>query len=57
MVAGDRRACVCRFGILMIVVDPGNWLIALASIVFFGFCATIFTRVLVLRRRAATSRP
>lgn len=45
------------FGILMIVVDPGNWLIALASIVFFGFCATIFTRMLVLRRRGATSRP
>jgi hypothetical protein len=45
------------FGILMIVVDPGNWLIALASIVFFGFCATIFTRMLVLRWRAAASRP
>jgi hypothetical protein len=45
------------FGILIIVFDPGNWLIALASIVFFGLCAAVFTRRLVLRWRAATTQP
>jgi uncharacterized membrane protein len=43
-------------GIVIIVIDPGNWLIALGSIVFFGFCAAVGARMLVLRRRAATSR-
>ena len=43
-------------GIMIIVIDPGNWLIALGSIIFFGFCAGIGARMLVLRRRAATSR-
>jgi Ca2+/Na+ antiporter len=43
-------------GIVIIVIDPGNWLIALGSIVFFGFCAGVGARMLVLRRRAATSR-
>jgi hypothetical protein len=43
--------------ILMIVIDRGNWLVALGSIVFFGFCAAVTTRMLVLRRRAATNRP
>lgn len=43
-------------GMIIIVIDPGNWLIALGSIVFFGFCAGVGARMLVLRRRAATSR-
>jgi uncharacterized membrane protein YccC len=43
-------------GILIIVIDPGNWLMALGSIVFFGFCAAVAARMLILRRRAATSR-
>ena len=29
-------------GILMLVLDPGNWPVALGSIVFFGFCAGCF---------------
>jgi hypothetical protein len=41
----------------MLVVDPGNWLVAFGSIVFFGLCAGFTTRLLVLRRRAATGRP
>jgi uncharacterized membrane protein len=41
-------------GIVIIVIDPGNWLIALGSIVFFGFCAAVGARMLVLRRRATT---
>jgi hypothetical protein len=43
-------------GILIIVIDPENWLLALGSIVFFGFCAAVTTRMLVLRRRAAIGR-
>jgi Ca2+/Na+ antiporter len=41
-------------GVMIIVIDPGNWLIALGSIIFFGFCAAIGARMLVLRRRAAS---
>jgi MFS superfamily sulfate permease-like transporter len=42
-------------GIFILVIDPGNWLIALASIVFFGICAGVFMGMLVLRRRAQIS--
>ena len=44
-------------GIFILVVDPGNWLVAFGSIVFFGLCAGFTTRLLVLRRRAASGRP
>ena len=44
-------------GIFILVVDPGNWLVAFGSIVFFGLCAGFATRLLVLRRRAASGRP
>jgi uncharacterized membrane protein len=40
-------------GLIIFVVDPQSWLIALSSIVFFGACAVIFARMLVLRKRAA----
>jgi hypothetical protein len=40
-------------GIFMLVVDPRQWLVALASIVFFGLCAAKAARMLVLRRRTA----
>ena len=40
-------------GILILVVDPRQWLVALASIGFFGLCAAKITRMLVLRRRTA----
>ena len=44
-------------GILILVVDPDNWLTAFGSIVFFGLCAGFAARLLVLRRRAAAGRP
>ena len=40
-------------GILMLVVDPRQWLIALTSIVFFGLGAAKIAFMLVLRRRTA----
>jgi hypothetical protein len=44
-------------GILILVVDPDNWLVAFGSIVFLGLCAGFAARLLVLRRRTATGRP
>ena len=44
----------CGLGIL--VTDPGQWLMALVSIVFFGLCAAVNTYMLVLRWRGATTR-
>jgi uncharacterized membrane protein YbaN (DUF454 family) len=43
----------CSLGIL--VTDPGQWLMALVSIVFFGLCAAVNTYMLVLRWRGATT--
>jgi hypothetical protein len=43
-------------GIFILIVDPGRWLIALASIGFFGLCATFAAHLLVLRRSAAAAR-
>jgi Ca2+/Na+ antiporter len=40
-------------GIFMVVVDPSQWPVALASIIFSGLCAAKMTRMLVLRRRTA----
>ena len=40
-------------GILLLVFNPDDWLIALASIAFFGLCAASFVRMLVLRYRHA----
>jgi len=40
-------------GIVILVFDPGEWLIALASTVFFGACAVVFARMLALRYRRA----
>jgi hypothetical protein len=40
-------------GIFMLVVDPSQWPVALASIIFFGLCAAKIARMLVLRRRTA----
>jgi len=45
-------AFVCG-GILILVFDPSNWLIALPSIGFFGLCAVAITRMLLLRRANA----
>jgi hypothetical protein len=41
-------------GILILVVTPDMWITAFASIIFFGMCAAVIGRMLVLRRR---SRP
>lgn len=43
----------CGFWIL--AVEPRRTLIALAVIVFFGLCAVVFARMLMLRRRTAAS--
>jgi hypothetical protein len=48
-------AFVCG-GILILIFDPSNWLIALPSIGFFGLCAVAFARMLFLRGRAGTPR-
>jgi len=40
-------------GIFVLIVAPGLWFIALASIVFFGLSAAMTARMLVLRRRTA----
>ena len=47
----------CGLGIL--VTDPGQWLMALVAIGFFGLCAAVNTYMLVLRWRGAHtgSRP
>jgi hypothetical protein len=44
-------------GILIFIVDPGNWLIALIGIFLFGLGAVKFAHMLVLRRRVAVSPP
>ena len=41
-------------GILMIVVDPGQWLPALGVVTFFGLCTAVFTWQLMLRRPSAS---
>ena len=38
-------------GIAIIVFDPSNRVIAFSSIVFFGVCAALIARMLLLRRR------
>ena len=43
-------------GILIIVVNPRAWLIALGSIIIFGLGAVMFTHMLVLRGRSVSSR-
>jgi hypothetical protein len=43
-------------GVAMLVLEPGRWLTALAVIVFFGLCAAVGVRMLVLHRRAAGGR-
>lgn len=42
-------------GIAMLISDPSNWLAALAATVFFGACSALTARMILLRRRAASS--
>jgi hypothetical protein len=44
-------------GILMLIVQPGSWPVALAATLFFGFCAVMAIRMLILRRRTAGVEP
>jgi hypothetical protein len=39
-------------GLAMLVFDSQQWPLALVVIVFFGLCAAVFVRMLMLRRRA-----
>lgn len=40
-------------GMVMLIAQPGQWMIALSSILFFGLCAVVYAVMLVLRRREA----
>jgi hypothetical protein len=44
-------------GALILVLDPGNWPLAAASIGFFGLCAVMLSRMLLNKRREARSQP
>ncbi len=43
-------------GIAMLILDPKQWMIALFPIVFFGFCAIVIGRMIMLRRREAAGQ-
>jgi len=43
-------------GIVMLIAEPGQWMIALSSTIFFGFCAVVYAIMLVLRRRTASGQ-
>lgn len=40
-------------GVAILAFDPGQWLAALGSIVFFGGCAFVFARMLKMQRQGA----
>ena len=40
-------------GILMLIIEPAKWMIALGGILFFGTGAVMFAAMLVLQRRLA----
>jgi hypothetical protein len=40
-------------GLVILIVDPASWLLALAAIVFFGIVAVMIARLLIIRRRVA----
>jgi L-asparagine transporter-like permease len=39
-------------GLATLLFDPSQWPLSLTVIVFFGLCAVVFVRMLMLRRRA-----
>jgi hypothetical protein len=43
-------------GFFILIVDSSHWLMALASIGFFGLCAAFAAHLLALHRRAASTR-
>jgi len=42
-------------GIAMLIFDPEQWMTALLSTIFFGFCAIVIGRMIMLRRRQASA--
>jgi hypothetical protein len=38
-------------GLFILVVEPGNWIVRVAGIAFFGVCAVIGARMLAAKRR------
>jgi len=42
-------------GIFIIIKDPKNWMIALASILFFGLAAVVFGKMITDKKRQSTS--
>ena len=44
-------------GAIMLLSGTGNQPIAFASILFFGFGAIVFTRMIAIRQRASTTQP
>jgi hypothetical protein len=40
-------------GVFILVIEPGKWLRALATIAFFGLCAGVFAFMLIVRRQRA----
>jgi hypothetical protein len=43
-------------GVWILLTDPNQWLIAVSSIAFFGLCAVVFTRMIVIKRRETRTR-
>jgi len=43
-------------GVLMFLVDPANWLIAVLSLVLFGFSAVVLGRMIIIQRRDSGRR-
>lgn len=39
-------------GIAMLMIEPGKWIISLSTIVFFGLCAAVLVKMILLNRRA-----
>jgi predicted lysophospholipase L1 biosynthesis ABC-type transport system permease subunit len=44
-------------GLIILIADPDNWMIALGTIAFFGLCAAVFATMLALRGRASAPQP
>ena len=38
-------------GFVLLALDPGNWLIAVTTIAFFGLCAAVYAKMLIVKRR------
>jgi hypothetical protein len=43
-------------GIVILIFEPHKWLVTLAGTAFFGACAALAVRMIVLRRRAVAGR-